>query len=143
MVHYAFLQLPGRRNVLWRRTKHRRWWPQRCHVVSPTGQFCVVLTFRDASDMYYGSFLTEVPAEGVYHCVPVEDMAQEPPGFLSGDFRGAQQRCLHTCPIGYHPSTLHIDFRPPEGELASRGTGQPLEGHPASGGFWRDPPSFL
>jgi len=52
----------------------------------------VVLMFPDASDLHYGSFLTQVPADEVSRCVPVEDMSHEPLGFLSGTFRGAQQR---------------------------------------------------
>ena len=53
---------------------------------------CVVLMFPDASDQHYGSFLTQVPEDEVCRCVPVEDMTHEPLGFLSGTFRGAQQR---------------------------------------------------
>ena len=52
----------------------------------------VVLMFPDTSDLHYGSFLTQLPAGEVNRCVLVEDMTHEPLGFLSGTFRGAQQR---------------------------------------------------
>jgi len=52
----------------------------------------VVLMFPDASDLHYGSFLTQVPKDEVLRCMPVEDMSHEPLGFLSGTFRGSQQR---------------------------------------------------
>ena len=51
-----------------------------------------MLLFPDASDLHYGSFLTQVPSEEVQRCIPVEDISHEPLGFLSGTDQGAQQR---------------------------------------------------
>ena len=52
----------------------------------------IKLMFPDASDLHYGSFLTQMPEDEVLRCVPVEDMSHEPLGFLSGTFLGSQQR---------------------------------------------------
>ena len=52
----------------------------------------VVLVFPDASNEHWGSFLTQVPQEELARGVPVEDMTHEPLGFLSGTFKGSQQR---------------------------------------------------
>ena len=48
--------------------------------------------FPDASNEHWGSFLTQVPQEELARGVPVEDMTHEPLGFLSGTFKGSQQR---------------------------------------------------
>lgn len=46
----------------------------------------------DASDEHWGSFLTQVPQEELNRGIPVGDMAHEPLRFLSGAFKGSQQR---------------------------------------------------
>ena len=51
-----------------------------------------VLMFPDASDDHWGSFLTQVPTAELEGGVEVEKMTIEPLGFLSGTFRGSQQR---------------------------------------------------
>ena len=51
-----------------------------------------VLMFPDASDEFWGSFVTQVPQEEVDAGIAVEDMTHEPLGFLSGVFRGSQLR---------------------------------------------------
>ena len=48
--------------------------------------------FPDASDEHCGSFLTQVPQEELDRGISVEDMTREPLGFLSGTFKGSQQR---------------------------------------------------
>ena len=48
--------------------------------------------FLDASDEHWRSFLTQVPQEELDLSVPVEDITHEPLGFLSGTFKGSQQR---------------------------------------------------
>ena len=50
-----------------------------------------VLMFPDASDEHWG---TQVPQEELDRGVSVEDMTHEPLGFLSGTFKGSQQRWL-------------------------------------------------
>ena len=51
-----------------------------------------VLMFPDASHNHWGSFLTQVPKAELEGGVEVEKMNHEPLGFLSGTFRGSQQR---------------------------------------------------
>ena len=51
-----------------------------------------VVMFPDASDEHWGSFLTQVPQEELDRGVSVEDITHEPLGFLSGTFKGSQQR---------------------------------------------------
>ena len=51
-----------------------------------------VFMFPDASDEHWGSFRTQVPQEELDRGVSVEDMTHEPLGFLSGTFKGSQQR---------------------------------------------------
>ena len=51
-----------------------------------------VLMFPDASDNHWGSFLTQVPKAKLEGGIEVEKMSHEPLGFLSGTFRGSQQR---------------------------------------------------
>eukprot|EP00752_Nemacystus_decipiens_P002231 g2116.t1 len=41
---------------------------------------------------FFQATMTQVPEGEVLRCVPVEDMSHEPVGFLSGTFRGSQQR---------------------------------------------------
>ena len=53
---------------------------------------CVVLMFPDASDLYWGSFLTQVPVEEFRSGLALENMSHEPLGFLSGSFKGSQLR---------------------------------------------------
>ena len=53
---------------------------------------CVVLMFPDASDLHWGSFLTQVPEEEFRRGVALEDMSHEPLAFLSGSFKGSQLR---------------------------------------------------
>ena len=48
--------------------------------------------FPDASDEHWGRYLTQVPQEELDRGVSVEDMTHEPLGFLSGTFKGSQQR---------------------------------------------------
>ena len=51
-----------------------------------------VMMFPDASDEYWGSFLTQVPQAEFDSGMAVEDMSHEPLGFLSGVFRNSQLR---------------------------------------------------
>ena len=51
-----------------------------------------VLMFPDDFDNYYGSFVTHVPKAELEGGVEVEKMSHDPFGFLSGTFRGSQQR---------------------------------------------------
>ena len=51
-----------------------------------------VLMLPDASDEHWASFLTQVPQEELDRGVSVENMTHEPFGFLSGTFKGSQQR---------------------------------------------------
>ena len=46
------------------------------------------LMFPDASDLFWGGFLTQVPEEDLVSGIPVVDMAHEPLGFVSGGFKG-------------------------------------------------------
>ena len=48
--------------------------------------------FPDASDEFWGSFVTQVPQEEIDAGIAVEDMTHEPLGFLRGMFRGSQLR---------------------------------------------------
>ena len=48
--------------------------------------------FPDDSDEHWGSFLTQVPQKELDRGVSVRDMTHEPLGFLSGAFKGSQQR---------------------------------------------------
>ena len=49
-----------------------------------------VLMFPDASDLFWGGFLTQVPEEDLVSGIPVVDMAHEPLGIVSGGFKGSQ-----------------------------------------------------
>ena len=49
-----------------------------------------VLMFPDASDLFWGGFLTQVPEEDLVSGIPVVDIAHEPLGFVSGGFKGSQ-----------------------------------------------------
>ena len=51
-----------------------------------------MLMFTDTSDSHCGSFLTQVPTAELEGGVEVEKMSHERVGFLSGTFRGSQQR---------------------------------------------------
>ena len=51
-----------------------------------------VLMFPDASDEHWGICLTQLRQGQLDRGVPVEDTTHEPLGFLSGTFRGSQQR---------------------------------------------------
>lgn len=53
---------------------------------------CVVLMFPDASDLHWGSFLTQVPEDQFRSGMELESMSHEPLGFLSGSFTGSQLR---------------------------------------------------
>ena len=53
---------------------------------------CRVLMFPDASDLFWGSCVTQVPAEEMRRDVPVEEMSQEPLGFVSGVLKGSELR---------------------------------------------------
>ena len=57
----------------------------------PTDRY-EVLMFSDASDNYWGSFLTQVPTAKLEDGIEVEKMSHESVGFLSGTFPGSQQR---------------------------------------------------
>ena len=61
-------------------------------ALSHTKPGWTVLMFPDASDEHWASFLTQVHQEELDRGVPVEDLTHEPLGFLSGIFRGSQQR---------------------------------------------------
>ena len=50
------------------------------------------MTFSDASDKVWGSCITKVPTVELGGSVAIADMAHEPLGFLSGPFRGSQER---------------------------------------------------
>ena len=49
-----------------------------------------MLMFLDASDLFWGGFLTQVPEEDLVSGIPVVDMAHEPLGFVSWGFKGPQ-----------------------------------------------------
>ncbi|CAM9877797.1 unnamed protein product, partial [Chrysoparadoxa australica] len=49
-----------------------------------------LLGFTDASDMFWGTMLTQVPKHELATAVAVEDMSHEPLAFLSGSFSGAR-----------------------------------------------------
>ena len=67
-----------------------------------------VLMFPDASDEFWGSFVTQVPQNEVNAGIAVEDMTHEPLGFLSGVFRGSQLRWATVDKEGYAiVSTFH------------------------------------
>ena len=53
---------------------------------------CHVLTFPDASECHWGSFVTQVPDAEKHQNLPVEDMTHEPLAFLSGTFQESQMR---------------------------------------------------
>ena len=53
-----------------------------------------VQMFFDAPYNYWGSFLTQVPTAELEDVVEVEKVSHEPLGFLSGTFRGSQQRWM-------------------------------------------------
>ena len=47
---------------------------------------CQVLTFPDASECLWGSFVTQVPDAEMQRCLPVEDMTHEPLALLGASF---------------------------------------------------------
>ena len=49
-----------------------------------------VLMYPDASDLFWGGFLTQVPEKNLVSGIPVVEMAHEPLGFVSGGFKGSQ-----------------------------------------------------
>ena len=49
-----------------------------------------VLVFPDASDLFWGSCVTQVPSGELER--DVEDMSHEPLGFINGAFKGSQLR---------------------------------------------------
>ena len=51
-----------------------------------------VLMFPDASDRFSGSCVTQVPSDEMAQGLPVGEMSHEPPGFVSGAFKGSQLR---------------------------------------------------
>ena len=51
--------------------------------------FCVIM-FSDATDRFWGGFLTQVPEEDLVSGIPVVNMAHESLGFVSGGFKEAQ-----------------------------------------------------
>ena len=51
---------------------------------------CRVLMFPDASDLFWGCCLTQVPKEELVAGLSLMDMSHEPLAFLSGVFRGSQ-----------------------------------------------------
>ena len=51
---------------------------------------CRVLMFPDASDLFWGCCLTQVPKEELVAGLSFMDMSHEPLTFLSGVFRGSQ-----------------------------------------------------
>ena len=51
---------------------------------------CRVLMFPDASDLFWGCCLTQVPKEELVAGLSFMDMSHEPLAFLSGVFRGSQ-----------------------------------------------------
>ena len=51
-----------------------------------------VLMFPDASGNHWGSFITQVPTSELEGSVEMENMSHEPLMFVSGTFRGSQQR---------------------------------------------------
>ncbi|CAM9333642.1 unnamed protein product, partial [Ascophyllum nodosum] len=48
-----------------------------------------VLMYPDASDLFWGGFLTQVPEKNLVSGIPVVEMAHEPLGFVSGGFKGS------------------------------------------------------
>ena len=48
--------------------------------------------FHDASDIHWGTFLTQVPEEEFRSGVALESISHEPLAFLSGSFKGSQLR---------------------------------------------------
>ena len=57
--------------------------------------------FPGASDLHWGSFLTQVPEAELDGLLAVKDMSHEPMGFLIGTFRGAQVRWATVDKEGY------------------------------------------
>ena len=53
---------------------------------------CHVLTFPDASECHWGSFVTRVPDAEMDQTLPVDDMTHEPLAFPCGTFKGSQMR---------------------------------------------------
>ena len=51
-----------------------------------------MMMFPDAGDKFWGSCITQIPTAELGGSVAIADMAHEPPGFLSGRFRGSQER---------------------------------------------------
>ena len=51
--------------------------------------FCVLL-FPDASALFWGGFLTQVPVEDPLSGIQVVDVAPKPLGFVSGEFKGCK-----------------------------------------------------
>ena len=49
---------------------------------------CQVLMFPDASDLFWGCCVTQVPREDMDSGIPVEDMRHEPLRFVSGASEG-------------------------------------------------------
>ena len=65
-----------------------------CHAVAlyhPRPGWAVLI-LPDASDKQWGNFLTKVPQEELDRGVSVDDIIREPLKFLSGTFKGSQQR---------------------------------------------------
>ena len=62
---------------------------QRSRFVAPEGRVWVLM-FPDASDNYWGGFLTQVPTAELEGSVEVGKMSHELLGFLIGTFRGSQ-----------------------------------------------------
>ena len=50
------------------------------------------MMFPDASEKFWGSCITQVPTVELGHSVAIADMDHEPLGFLSGHFRGSEDR---------------------------------------------------
>ena len=51
-----------------------------------------VLVLPDASGNHWGSFFSQIPTAELEGGVEVEKIIHDPLGFLSGNFRGSQQR---------------------------------------------------
>ena len=50
------------------------------------------MSFPDASDKFWGSYIAQVPTVELEGSVAIADMAHEPLGFLHGSFRGWQEQ---------------------------------------------------
>ena len=85
----------GRRE--WTDERAAAWDAVRLHVSEAVPLNCLkpgfsVMMFPDASDKFWGICITVVPTGELTGSVAIADMSHEPLGFLSGPFRGSQER---------------------------------------------------